>query len=209
MWNIIFAEFRYTYKLALVLAGFIIPAALFYIQTSPTAGISSMLFPLCAATILQLLIFRSMEKRERQNILLPLSVHRIALARVSLIVLPAVFFYGIYFFLRLLFGDTGSIWHHDPFDMMMFFGLVLLGFSVFLILHDLFVSIFKNYKAAEFDVVVLLVIISGVLLGIPLALAVAWKNPSLKMLQVFCFIAGFVFLYPAVFSFERRRSYME
>lgn len=112
-----------------ILVGFIVPASMLYIRSSPTAGVSTMLFPLCAGTILQLLLFRSMEKRERQNMLLPVSIRRIAIARVSLILLPCVFFYGLYLVLHLTLANTSDIWRHDIYDLFMFPGLVRFYFS--------------------------------------------------------------------------------
>lgn len=208
MWQIVKAEFEYMAKMIFLVAGFIIPGALIYIRISPTAGISTMLLPLTVATIFQPLIMRSIEKRERQQVLLPLPIRRIATARLLLVVLPTVFYYGLYLILYLVFKFFSPLWFHDIFDLMMFFGLILFGFSLYLILRDMLISNFVNYRPAEFDAGILVVVCSLIFLAVPLALATQW-GISGNILRVLCFFSGFVLLYPVVLSFTRRKSYLE
>jgi hypothetical protein len=192
----------------LLVAGFIIPGALLYLQVSSTAGISAMLFPLTVATIFQPLIMRSIEKRERQQILLPLSIRQIAAARLLLVVVPALFYYGLYMILHLIFIHFSPLWSHDIFDLLMFFGLILFGFSLYLILHDLLISKFSQYKPAEFDAGILVGVIAIILLGVPLILAIQHGIPG-NLLRIMCFFAGFVLLYPVMLSFMKRKTYLE
>lgn len=210
MWEIIRTEFRYVYKMNLLLAGVIIPGSLLYMSGSPTAGISVMLFPLSAGIILQLMIYRAIEKRERQQVLLPLSIRQLALARTGLVIGPTLAVYGIYLFLWAVFKDFNPAWwRQDILDLFMFFGLLLVGFSVYLILRDLFLSHIKNYRASELDIIILMVIILAVLLGIPLALANPRSTLIINSLRILCFVCGLVILYPATVSFIRRKSYRE
>jgi hypothetical protein len=208
MWQIVKAEFEYMFKMILLVAGFIIPGALLYMRVSPTAGISAMLLPLTAATIFQPLIMRSIEKRERQQVLLPLPIRRIAAARLLLVVVPTLLYYGLYMILHLSFKHFSPLWFHDIFDVLMFFGLILFGFSLYLILRDLLISNFSHYKPAEFDAGVLVIIVSIIFLGIPIALATQW-GISGNILRILCFFAGFVLLYPVVLSFTKRKTYLE
>lgn len=208
MWKIVKAEFQYMSKLILLVAGLIIPGTLIYLRISPTAGISAMLFPLTVATIFQPLIMRSIEKRVRQQVQLPLSIRSIATARLLLVLVPALFYYGLYMILHLIFIRFSPLWSHDIFDILMFFGLILFGFSLYLILHDLLVSKFSQYKPAEFDAGVLVVVISLIVLGIPMSLAFQHGITG-NLLRVMCFFAGFVILYPVVLSFTKRKTYLE
>lgn len=208
MWHIFKAEFRYVYKNILLMAGFIIPGALFYFQISDTAGVSNVLSPLTIATILQFIIFRSIEKRDRQSVLLPFSIRQIAIARILLFLIPCFSLYGLYFILHLVFKDFSPRWNHDIYDLMMFFGLTLVGSSIYFIQHDLIFSFLQKNKNPELDISVLIVLIAVVCLGIPLALAPVLGYTG-NLLRGFCFISGLVFIYPAVTIFERRKSYIE
>lgn len=209
MWPIIKAEFHYNLRVIVVMIMFIIPAAFFYVRTSPSAGMSTMLLPLSAGVILQIFVVRSIEKRERLNVLLPTSIGQIAIMRVSLIFLPLLFFHVLYLVMHLAFRNKSSLWLHDTSDLVMFFGLILLGFSVYLILHDAFLSIFRNQKVAEFDILILIAMMALIFLGIPLAFATIWKNPSTGFLQKLCLLGGVLSLFPAVYGFRRRKSYLE
>ncbi|MFQ5824105.1 MAG: hypothetical protein ACE5JB_08640 [bacterium] len=208
MWQIFAAEFRYVYKNIILVVVIIVPGALFYFNISETAGVDNMIFPLTIATIFQLVIFRILEKRNRHSILLPLSIRQIAIARILLYLTSCLGFYGLYFILHFIFKNLSPRWQHDIYDVMMFFGLTLFGCSVYYVLHDLLFSFSRKFKTAEFDLIVFIILITAILLGIPLALAPMWGSTG-DALRVLCFLSGFVFLYPAVVTFERRKSYLE
>ncbi|MFQ5633584.1 MAG: hypothetical protein ACE5I1_32875, partial [bacterium] len=197
MWRLIKTEFHYSNKnIALVLT-FIIPGALLYMRSSPTTGTSAMLFPLVTATIFQLLVFRSMEKRDRKYALLPLSIRQLAAVRLSLFLIPCLGFYGVYIILQLIFKDAGPRWQHDIYDEMMFFGLILFGFSVYFILHDLYASFSRRAQKAETDLIVMIVLVVAIMLGVPLSLASIWGDGG-NLLRTLCFAMGLAFLYPAI-----------
>lgn len=206
MWRLIKAEFHYVHRTLILVPLFIIPFFLLYMRVS-TVAVQHVVFPLAVASVISLLMVRSVERRERQQALLPLPLRQIALARVLLILIPSAAFYGAYFLLHLLLRRFYPVWEHDGYDLIMFLGLIFLGFSLYLVLHDFFVSNFSSYKSGESDILVMLVVIVLVLLGIPLLLATLWR-PSLDLLRMLCLLAGGVMLYPAVASFVRRRSYL-
>lgn len=208
MWPIVKAEFRYSHRSILLIAAFVIPGTLLYFRASATAGVSAMLFPLTVATIMTPIMVRSIEKRVRQNVLLPLAVKQIAWARVLLILTPAAGYYAVYFLLHAIFASMSSRWQHDVYDLMMFFGLIVFGFCAFFILKDLLSGFYLKRKALELELVILLALTAVVLLGVPIALATIYGSTG-NVLRLLCFASGFVSLYPAVIFFERRRAYLE
>ncbi|MFQ5628895.1 MAG: hypothetical protein ACE5I1_09050 [bacterium] len=208
MWRLIKTEFHYSNKNIMLVLALLIPGALLYMNASPKTGMNSMLFPLVTATIFQLLVFRSMEKRDRKYVLLPLSIRQLAAVRLSLFLIPCLGFYGVYLILQLIFKDAGPRWQHDIYDEMMFFGLILLGFSVYFILHDLYASYSRRAQKTETDLVMMIVLVVAIMLGIPLTLASIWGDGG-NILRTLCFAMGLAFLYPAIVAFERRKSYLE
>lgn len=208
MWPIVKAEFRYSYKSILLIAAFVIPGTLFYFRASATAGISSMLLPLTAATIMTPIMVKGIEKRDRLNVMLPLAIKQIAWARVLLILTPAVGYYAVYFLLHAIFASMSPRWQHDVYDLMMFFGLIVFGFCAFLILKDLLSGFYLKRKALELELVILLALTAVVLLGVPIALATMYGSTG-NVLRLLCFASGFVLLYPAVIFFARRKAYLE
>lgn len=206
MWQLIKAEFHYVHRTLILVVLFIIPFFLLYMRISPVS-VQQVLFPLTVASVITLLMMRSVERRERQQALLPMPLRQIALARVLLILIPSAAFYGTYFLLYLLLRRFSPVWAYDGHDLVMFLGLILLGFSLYLVLHDFFASKISSYKSGESDVVILLAVIAIFLLGMPLLLAV-WQQPSADLLRVLCLVAGGAMIYPAIASFVRRRSYL-
>ena len=206
MWQLIKAEFAYVHRTLILVVLFLLPFFLLYMRVS-TVTVQYVLHPLAVASVISLLMFRSMERRERQQALLPLSLQQIALARVLLILIPSAFFYGGYYLLHLLLWRFSPVWACEGYDMVMFLGLILLGFLLYLVLHDFFASNVSSYKSGESDVVILLAVIAVILLGIPLLLTV-WQRPSADLLRVLCLVAGGAMIYPAIASFVKRRSYL-
>ncbi len=98
-------------------------------------------------------------------------------------------------------------WQHDIYDVMMFFGLILTGCSVYFIQHDLY-SFSKKLRNAELDIIVLIVVVAVIILGIPITLATVWGDTG-NFLRVLCFLSGFIFLYPAIITFTRRSQFLE
>ncbi|MFQ5753056.1 MAG: hypothetical protein ACE5HI_13780 [bacterium] len=208
MWRIFRAELLYVYKNIALVFAIIIPGGLYYFKISDTAGVEHIIFPLTIATIFQFVIFRIIEKRNRVNILLPLSIRQIAFARVFLYLVPCSVFYGLYFILFFLFRNIYPRWEHDIYDVLMFLGLTLFGCSAYYIQSDLATSLSNKVKNVELDVVVFIILISAIILGIPLALA-GLLGTTGDALRVACFLTGWVFLYPTVVTFEKRKSYLE
>lgn len=207
MWQVIKTELRYTGLMTSFVAGLIIPAVVLYLQATESRNISVVLLPLVVAASLNPFVFRSLERRERQQILLPVSIARLGIARLFSFLVPAVVVYSSYLILYQLFKHD-PLWQEDMFDLAMFFGLILLGFSAFLIVRDISINWFEKYRAAEFDVVLLITVVSVILLAIPLILTQVHGHAS-DILRIACLVSGVLSLYPAVTSFTRRRSFLD
>ncbi|MFQ5604444.1 MAG: hypothetical protein ACE5HS_14335 [bacterium] len=208
MWRILKAELLYVYKNIVLVLAIIIPGMLFYFRISETAGVNTMVFPLTIATILQLVIFWIIEKRNRQVVILPISIRQLAVSRLLLFLLPCVWYFGIYFLLYFFLKNVSPRWQHDIYDLLMFLGLILFGCSIYFVLLDLLHSWLNKFNSVEFDLVIFIILISTILLGIPLGLASVWETTG-KIIRVMCLGAGIVLLYPAVKTFETRKSYID
>jgi hypothetical protein len=206
MLQIVKAEFRYVWHLILVVMTLILSGFQLYFRVSDRGGFAHILLPLAAAIILQVIVIRSIEKRDRLFATLPVDLRLIARARVLLFLAPVICLHAIYFALYFVLRQDSVRWHHDIFDVLMFFGLVLFGSAAYFIQHDIMHSRFKINP--EIDVSILVVLISMVFIGIPLLLAPVWGMYG-NVLRVLCFTAGWLSLYPASKSFARRRSYLE
>jgi hypothetical protein len=206
MSQIVKAEFLYSFRGFLVLAVLIIPGCLIYSWTSETAGLNGMLLPLTVGSILQPVVLRTIEHRDRQHILLPQTCRKIALARLLVIATPVVVFYTLYLISHFLFRSLSTEWNHDAFDLMMFSGLVLLGFSVYFLQQDSQSILGQRTRRVEFQMALLIVVIVAAYVAIPIALAPIF-GPTGNLLRVLCFILGITIPYLMVMTFIRRRSY--
>jgi hypothetical protein len=139
---------------------------------------------------------------------LPLDVREVAKARILLYTVPASAIYGIYFLLNIIFRDGSRLWVFDIFDILMFFGLILLSSSAILIQNDVFVVKLNKRLNPELDIFIIILFLSIVFIGIPLLLAPIWHWFG-NVLRVLCFIAGLASLYPTILTYGRRRSYLE
>lgn len=208
MYKIIQAEIHYTYKFIVPISALITIGFLVYQRISADTGnLSLMLFPLTVATILQLIIHRSMEKRDRQLATVPLAIRQIALARILLYAAPCGLFYGIYFAYNLFSRIFNPFSGGDLYDKLMFSGMVLFGFSMYFILHDLAVSFSRKGLGLEGDLIAMIVLVVFALLIIPLMIA-PLDGITAQTLQMICFVSGILSLYPAKVAFERRKSYL-
>jgi hypothetical protein len=208
MWNICKAEFRYVAFYIILVSVCITGGFLFYFRIKESGTVSGMLFPLTVAIILQLLMHRSIEKRDRQIAVLPLSIRHISLARIGLFLVPVMLLHIVYMIFYLIFKSENPRWSHDFYDVLMFFGLALLGSSLYFIQHDLLYTFSVRKRNPEIDIIILIILLTALFLAIPLALAPVWGVTG-NMLRLLCFLAGLASLYPAVMAYERRRSYVE
>ena len=209
MFAIFLAELRYTYRVLLPVVVLIVLLYTAYYQLSnEDDGLHIIFFSLSIATILQLIILRSMEKRDRLLAILPLPNRQIALSRILLYALPCGFYYGLFFLLYGVASIFGMHIANDLFDELMFAGVVLLGFSCFFIVHDLasHMSFASLRKQADLFALVLLVTVA--LIGIPILIAPIEVERA-QFLQALCFAAGLLSMLMAKIAFERRKSYLE
>ena len=208
MWRIVKAEFNYVWYLILIVVTLMVTGFHLYFRVNDHARFENILLPLSVSIILQVLIIRSIEKRDRFIVLLPVDTGVLARARVLLFFIPALALHLLYFLAYFILRDGGVRWQHDLFDVMMFFGLVLIGGSVYFIQHDIIQSRLKKRLSPELDVSIIILLITVIFLGIPLLLAPIW-GLSGNILRVTCFIAGWVSLCLAQNAFQHRRSYLE
>lgn len=210
MTNLIKAEIDY-YKYRILTLFWIVPA--FYLFATMRHSDNWFVLPciMAVAIVIQILIDRNIEKRERLHILLPLSVHRLAMVRLMILLLPCLCLYGIYLIIHLLMTRGLPSWNDGGFDLIMFFGLSLLGFSIYFIQRDLLSAVFRADARLGIDAIILIALCAAIIYGIPIGLAIHYKTkigsaePEIAIL----FICGILFLYPTVVTFARRKSYLE
>ncbi len=209
MWKIIKAEYRYSWKTLFFVTASILAGTFFYNSISPASGLQALLFPPVVVIIIQPLMLSILEKRERQQALLPVSLHHVAIARLFMVVFPAAVIYCGYIIYLFITASPDRVMLSRVLDSLMFFGMILFAFSSFLIVRDLALYFRKKQLAVEIQTGLMIVLLISFLAGIPLALAILKDVKYQIFLQVLCFIAGFACLYGARISFERRHSYIE
>jgi len=209
MWNLIKSEFRYN-RVKMLSQLLIIPAYSLYIMWSSSKSWFGIPSILTVALAVQIVIDRNLEKRERQNILLPLACKNIAYVRILLILLPGIVVFSAYIVIRLIIAHNLPSWEYGGIDLLMFAGLFLLGFSIYFIQRDLSYMKTKKVRRAENDVIILLVLLVIMILGIPLTIAVSYNEvvDAESLISVLS-ILGLLLLYPTVVTFYRRKSYLE
>ena len=210
MWHILKAELRYNAVSLIFTIAFICFFAMLFARAKLLNNPGVIVFmPLTVTVIIHLLMFRSIEKRDRKDILLPLSTKEIAVSRLMLIVLPVVFFSAVYIVLSFIISLADYSWQHDVLDLLMFIGMIFMGFALYLIQHDSFISALGRSKASEFDLLALVLMSLIFLIGIPLAFAAIWQSPTNDILRIMAFFMGLIFLYTSVVSFIKRKTYIE
>ena len=210
MWQIFKAELRYNALSLMFTTAFICFFAILFARAKLLENPGIIFFvPLTVTVIMHFMIYRSIEKRDRKDVLLPLSLKRIAVARLLLIVLPTAFFCGIYWLIYVFAAISGNVWQHDSLDLLMFIGVIFMCFALYLIQHDSFISAMGRGKAAEFDLLALVLMLLVFLMGIPLTFAAIWQSPTSEMLRVMAFFLGVIFLFLSITAFTKRKTYLE
>ncbi len=188
-----------------------IPA--FYLYSTISGSQSWFVIPcvMTVAMVIQILIERSKERRERLLILLPISVQRIGLVRLLILLTPCFSLYGLYLIIHFAMNRSLPHWHQGGLDMVMFFGLTLLGFSIYFFQRDLLSSFFRKDSHIGVDAIILLVLCAIIIYGTPLTLAILYHGEIhvAEPLIWFLLISGILLLYPTVLTFKRRRTFLE
>lgn len=211
MWRAFISEFDYL-KMSLSFLLFIIPGFYAFSVWSGKSG-AWFVVPsvLTVSLLMQVFINRSLEKRDRQFLLLPISVRRLGVVRLGLVLIPAVAVHFGYILIDFILDGRLLGWHQGGVDELMFFSLTLIGFSAYFMLSDLIFASFRGDSHIGFDVVGLLIVIALIVMGIPITLAVLQKSRPIPWDGIiFGFLAvGLLLLSMTVLTYTRRRTYLE
>lgn len=224
MWHILKAEFNYHKKIFLGFFGFL-PFICFHAINPILEDLSAnyLIFMLIFLMLQNWNTFRNKENRERQHIRLPLSIKKIALARIFMIIIPCLGFIGFYSLIYSLLA--GPI---DHIRLLISFSMILLGFSIYFIIRDLFLSFFRKIGFTKNRIVIGLVLIMlGLnLLGIffftrttntgappvnmeLLAKFVRFLQGADMYVATKFIVSSLALASSTLFSFGRRRSYLD
>lgn len=210
MINLIKAEIDY-YKYRILTLFWIIPA--FYLYAMIRDSDSWFVLPciMSVAIAIQILIDRNIEKREHLHVILPISVRRIAMTRLLTLLMFCVSLYGVYLIIHLLVTRSLPPWNDGGFDLIMFFGLSLLGFSMYFVQRDLLSAIFRADARSGIDAIILIVLCATIIYGVPIGLTIHYKTKidTAKPVIAILFICSILLLYPSVVTFAQRKSYLE
>lgn len=210
MGSVIRAEIDY-HKYRLLMLIWIIPG--FYLYATMSGSESWFVIPciMAVAMVIQILIDGNIEKRERFYVLLPISIGRIAMTRLFMLLIPCLVLYGVYLIIHLLVFRSLISWNNGGLDLMMFFGLSLCGFSIYFLQRDLLSSVMRGDTRTGIDAINLIVLCAVIIYGIPILLALLYQREIInaRSLIFLIFFCGILLLYPTVFTFARRKSYLE
>jgi len=207
MWRLLHAEFKY--NLFRILGIFwIIPGYYLYTLLSPSASWFIVPILLSVSIIIQIHITRIIEKRERQHMIIPVPTRMIGWARFFMVLIPVIGLIFVYLLIHLSITEDLPSWGKGGFDLVMFSGLILMGFSISFIQQDLFHT--RKNKSAM-DSIILMIIIFSIVYGIPLILAILINKQVLLSTPIVIsfLITGLLLSFPAVRTFNRRKSYLE
>ncbi len=210
MWQLLKSEFRYSAWRSMALL-WILPGFYLYSRWSGSQSWYAVPSILTVAVAVQIIIERKIERKDRQHVSLPLSLAAIATVRLSLVLLPAFVLFSLYLLSRLLIAGSLPPWEQGGLDLLMFFGLTVLGFSVYFLQRDVFTTFFKRKKGKDVDIIILLAILLCLILGFPLTIAIIYKERivSAENIIILLFILGLSLLYPTIISFKQRKSFLE
>jgi len=210
MWALIKSDFEYC-KYRTLTSLWIIPGYYIYSVTSGQQSWFVVPSILSVSVVIQVLIERNMEKRERLHILLPVPIRGIGFSRLAILLFPFVGIIGLYLILQATLGGGLPPWTDGGIDLVMFFGLGLLAFSFYFLLRDLLLYSLKHMEQSGIDAIFMLITARIVIFGIAVALTILFKkNPMAhQALILLLFFVGLNLLYPTLWSFARRKSYLE
>lgn len=206
MWRILEADLRYHKGILMMF----LPLILAY---------SNGFLPALAAPFLMvnsIIPFRSREKRDRLQAVLPVTLRQIGMARILLVILPCLAWYLVFLLFWWSYGAAG--WEEVRW-VMIFFGAIVAGYSVAFLLNDLFLFTRAATK---------LIVVGLLLFSLSLWLALDLKSsasPDFVVIRVidtaqaynpfrgvfgnFLFLAASLALAAlSVFTFVRRKSHL-
>ena len=207
MWTIMMAEMKYhIHRLALIL--FLVPG--FYLYAIYSGSQSWFIIPVIASIVVfvQVAVVRENERIERFHALLPLPPARIAAARILSSFLTVVLIYVLYFSLSLSINKLSITWTQGGNELLMFFGLSVMSYSVYIIQKDVLVGRGKSLRII-LDKVVLFLSLVVFINGIPLMFALTIGDRGIPIVFHFIIIGGGLGLMAmTLVSYQRRISYL-
>jgi len=152
MWSLIKAECDYN-KYTLLMLASLIP--LFCVIEAATSFYDANILIVIAAYFMAYIAgFRIIrEKRESNYILLPLSIRQTAFSRILIILLPFMYALAVYISGHHIFNPDGNV-QYKPVTAIS--GLYILGFTVFIIMRDIFRNPVKNPGKESFGKIAVL-----------------------------------------------------
>ena len=186
MWKILKAEFNYNRSLLLGLA-----VIIFFVYVDetliPSNKLTFMSMVLTFALINYMIISENKEKRNRHYIILPFSIKQIVIIRILKIIIPCFSICFLYFIIRFIYKPAWSV---DSREIIVFFGFIPFGYSVYFILSDLLK--FKLEKTVKMALIFVLFLLTLVLFVLTITVISNGVFPVVMVIvSVFDFIFGF------------------
>lgn len=224
MWRILKTEFSYNRLFLFGMIGLILPLSVSEIIYSDTYGFMLLLFMF--VFIQGWYVNRNRDKRELLLLQLPLPVRHVAAVRIGMISLLGLSMVVVYKIIFIIVPPAPAPYHANP---ATYLGLIILGFSILFVLQDLLRdfarkigitrekviigSMFLLVGLSALGVVAMQMVEAGSPLPIspkPLADFLVGRSASHSGFGLVRFLAvsGF-FVLASVFTFERRKSFLE
>lgn len=227
MWPLIKSEIDYHRRIFLAFFSFIpllwIYATSPFIEDMPQG---MLIFIMIFLMLQYWIIFRNKEKRDRRFVMLPVSLRRIAFARILIIMVAGFAYITIY---RLLIGFFNPIEFVNSRKLLIAFALILFLFSAYFLSRDLLLVFFRKigFNKNRMVVAATLLLLGFNLLGLGVMMNRNAADPAfinIKPVVMFfktstLFNTGpgitrllgvnFLFALLTVISFRRRRAYLE
>lgn len=141
MWNIVKSELAY-HKNSMLLFLAVITFAFIYFEIIAPEDWNWIIFMMVFFMINSIISGRMREKRNRQQLRLPLSAKQLALARVLTVYFPAGFAFAELWLLYSVFKQSSAF---PVGKISVLIGISILPFMLFFIFYDLYPSVFKKY----------------------------------------------------------------
>ncbi|MFQ5769025.1 MAG: hypothetical protein ACE5HX_00710 [bacterium] len=224
MLNLLKAEFKY-HKTIFIVYLSLIPLISIQACYSVIVDLSAnyVMGMLMLALLQNWIASRNKERRERKYTLLPISIWKIALTRISFIMLTCTGAWVAYFLMTFFIKPAVSL-NHTRFILIL--GLMLIMFSIYYVLRDLLLDFFnrigwtkdKRKMAAVVIVLGLTLFLMGTFIFALRTEGTATPPSSLiKIIRYFlydnpfteCIVLGMILVMISIFTFNHRKSYLE
>ena len=209
MFKIIKAEYSYL-AFGSIHSLLIVLALIVFYKTADVVILNRITFMIGILLIAHLIRSRNTEKRSFTEMLLPLSIKQMAIARLVIILIPIILLYSISIFLNIYFLGFHFGWDDTIFELFSL-GLISIFFTyVYYFLSDLF-SVFTTKKGK---------IIYNISIGIIVAIAALFTIITTEksyvvsltsgiMLNIFELLGIIFFALVTIYTFQQKESHIE